>query len=99
MDQEVFVAYFCVAIPEQGRSVFDRPAHEESPVACRLPQPPLAQSPPLRHPPSALPTRSLQLRAACRSLSSVNTPVSVSPPGFSCRVSPLASSSNESLWR
>src|SRR5215210_5876720 len=37
--QQVFVAHLRVAVSEQSRSVFDGPAHEESPVACRLPQP------------------------------------------------------------
>src|SRR5215216_3866942 len=37
--QQVFVAHFRIAVPEQSRSIFDGPAHKESPVPGRLPQP------------------------------------------------------------
>src|SRR5215203_5173461 len=37
--QQVFVAHLGIAVPEQSRAVFDGPAHKESPVPGRLPQP------------------------------------------------------------
>src|SRR5215216_917670 len=41
--EQVFVAHLGVIRPEQSRSVFDGPAHKESPVPGRLPQPPLCK--------------------------------------------------------